>query len=126
MKKIGIIIVLLIAIGLIGYNYVFQEHRNIESEPPSHTLTSKQVAHEFSIDPETAEAKYLNKTIEITGIISEVSPNEIVIDNTVVCLFQTPTEQDLQTKQDIKIKGRFIGYDNLLEQVKLDQCSIIY
>ena len=29
----------------------------------------------------------------------------------------------LNTK--IKIKGRFIGYDDLLEHVKLDQCLII-
>ena len=30
-------------------------------------------------------------------------------------------EENLQ----VKIKGRVIGYDDLLEQIKLDQCTII-
>ncbi|RSK39704.1 OB-fold protein [Mangrovimonas spongiae] len=123
MKKIGVILIILIVGAVIGYNYVFKNHRNIETEKAQHTLTSKQVANEFSINPNSSQSKYLNKTIEVSGVITEINPNEIVIDNTIVCLFKNLEKQPKLTQ--ITIKGRFIGYDDLLEQVKLDQCIII-
>ena len=125
MKKwIGLLIVLIIT-AILGYNYIYQDHRDIESEIAEFSITSSEITQYFSEDSSGAEQKFLNKTVEISGVISEINTNDITIDDKLFCQFTNTIETALNTNDQIKIKGRVIGYDDLLEQVKLDQCSII-
>jgi hypothetical protein len=125
MRKKIIIILSVIIIGVIGYNYIYQDHRNIGSEKAEFVITSSDITSQFSNKLFESENKYLNKTIEISGIISEINKNDLTLDNSVFCQFSDITNQTYEVNSSIKIKGRCIGYDNLLEQVKLDQCLII-
>jgi hypothetical protein len=124
MKKWSILIVLCVIVGIIGYRYVYQDHRDIATETSIYKLTASDLLDEFAINPMTSENKYLNKTIEVSGSISDKNPQNITIEDKVFCQFSSKIQKALNTEQ-IKIKGRFIGYDDLLEQVKLDQCTII-
>jgi len=125
MKKwIAILIVLIIA-AFIGYNYIYQDHRDIENESAEFAMPSSEIALQFSQDPTSAEQQFLNKTIEVSGLISEINTNDITIDDKVFCQFSNNIETALDKSDKVKIKGRVIGYDDLLEQVKLDQCTII-
>ena len=123
MKK-WLFIVAVIIISLIGYNYLYQDHRDIASETSVYKLTSKEIINEFALNPSASEAKYLNQTIEVSGIITEVNQKNIIIDQKIFCLLSKNTQTTLKTNT-IKIKGRFIGFDDLLEQIKLDQCIVI-
>ena len=120
-----IIIVIVLIVGLILYNYIYQDHRNIASEDTEFVLSSSTISNEFSIDAESSERKYLNRVIEVHGSISELSKNSITINESVFCQFSEAISKDILTNTQINIKGRFIGYDDLLEQIKLDQCTII-
>lgn len=120
---IALIIVLIIT-TVIGYNYVYQDHRDIESEQTEFTMSSVEINQLFSKNPTSAEQKFLNKTIEVSGLITDINSNDITIDDTVFCQFSNNLETSLNKNEKVKIKGRVIGYDDLLEQVKLDQCSI--
>ncbi|HEX9601759.1 MAG TPA: hypothetical protein VF985_09725 [Mariniflexile sp.] len=124
MKKWYVLILLCIVVGIIGYRYVYQDHRDIATETSIYKLTASDLLDEFAINPMTSENKYLNKTIEVSGSISDKNPQSITIEDKVFCQFSSKIQKALNTEQ-IKIKGRFIGYDDLLEQVKLDQCTII-
>jgi hypothetical protein len=124
MKKWSILIVLCVIVGIIGYRYVYQDHRDIATETSIYKLTASDLLDEFAINPMSSENKYLNKTIEVSGSISDKNPQNITIEDKVFCQFSSKIQKALNTEQ-IKIKGRFIGYDDLLEQVKLDQCMII-
>ncbi|MFI0428042.1 hypothetical protein [Mariniflexile sp. HMF6888] len=124
MKKWVILILLCIVIVIIGYRYVYQDHRDIATETSIYKLTASDISNEFAINPLSSENKYLNKTIEVSGSISDKNPKSITIEDKVFCQFSNEIQTTLNTDQ-IKIKGRFIGYDDLLEQVKLDQCTII-
>ncbi len=119
---------ILIAIGIVAfitYNYLYKDHRNIEGENAKYSLTAQQIYSEFNNDSKVSQNKYLNKTIEISGHVSEINETEITIDNLVFCQFLEPiTQKELQLNSKITVKGRFIGYDDLLEQIKLDQCII--
>jgi len=108
--------------GLIAYNYIYHDHRVIESESAKFVLTSNDLANEFVIDPSTSEKKYLNKTIEVKGIITERNEYNLTLDDKIFCQFNSKITVE---NNMIKVKGRFIGFDNLLEQIKLDQCSIL-
>lgn len=123
MKKLFIpIILVLSAVGV--YKYVYKNHRDIANEAPSFTITSTNLIGEFSINPVDAESKYLNKTIEISGLVTNLSSNNLTINNQIFCLFPNTIQKPPSTNSQIKIKGRFIGYDDLLEEIKLDQCTI--
>jgi len=122
-KLLGSLLILAI-IGVVGYNYIYQDHRNIEKETAEFSMTAIEVANLFKENAIDAEQKFLNKTIEVIGNVSDNNKTEITIDNQVFCQFLEPINET-QLNKNIKIKGRVIGYDDLLEQVKLDQCSII-
>ena len=117
----GIIITILI----IGYNYVYQDHRDIAKEEAKFELNSKEIKNEFVSNVFTAEEKYLNRTIEVSGTISETNIVDITIDDNVFCQFSNNINSSVNLNSIITIKGRVIGYDDLLEQVKLDQCILI-
>lgn len=125
MRKWIVILLLLVIAVVVGYNYIYQDHRDIESEIAEFSIVSSDISKLFSEKTITAEKKFLNKTIEVSGLISEINTSDITIDDKVFCQFSNNIKTSLSENDKIKIKGRVIGYDDLLEQVKLDQCTII-
>lgn len=125
MRKWIIIMVVLIIAAIIGYNYIYQDHRTIENEKVEFFVSSQEIVNQFVENIITSEQKYLNKTIEVSGLISEINIKDITLDDKVFCQFTEAIKTSVIEKSKIKIKGRVIGYDDLLEQVKLDQCTII-
>lgn len=125
MKK-WILLAVLAVISILTYNYIYQNHRDINKEKAEYNLTSVEILKKFSTDPDNSEKKYLDKTIEVIGKITDQSENTITLDHIVFCQFNTNINIQLKDNSQIKIKGRFIGYDDLLEQIKLDQCNIIH
>ncbi len=130
MKKKKILLAILI-IGLIiaffGYNYIYQDHRDIQSEKAAYTLKATDLIQAFQGNEEEATEKYLNKTIEIEGNLSNIDGTSIVLEDVVFFALsenETPPTSNL-LNTTIKIKGRCIGYDNLLEEVKVDQASLL-
>ena len=124
MRKIIVFIILIILV-IIGYNYIYQDHRDIKTEEADYSVSSSSINLEFSNTPLEAELKYLNKTIEVSGIISEINQKDLTLNGQVFCLFSKQVNSSIKLQSEIKIKGRLIGYYDLLEQVKLDQCIII-
>lgn len=117
--------VLLIVVLVFTYNYLYQDHRDIETEHAEYKTTPQNIKDEFNANALKSENKYLNKTIEISGLVTESNLKNITLNQTVFCLFDNNINLLLPVNSKLKIKGRYIGYDDLLEQVKLDQCSII-
>jgi hypothetical protein len=125
MRNRIIIFIVFIILGIVGYNYIYQSHRVIENENAQYEITSNKIASEFIENAIETETKYLNTTIEVIGMVSEKDSSTITLDDKVFCQFNTSFKNTIVFDSKIKIKGRVIGYDDLLEQVKLDQCTII-
>ncbi len=124
--RIGIIALILAALILVfGYNYIYQDHRNIESEQAAFSISAHDISIEFSQNLQASEEKYLNKTVEVYGVVSELNDNDLTLNDNAFCAFSAPITSSLEMNSEIRIKGRCIGYDDLLEQVKLDQCTIV-
>lgn len=122
MRKWVVLLVLIILGGIVTYNYIFHKHRDIKNEQAEFVLNSEDLANEFQVNPSSSEKKYLDKTIEVHGTITEQNDYDLTLDDKVFCQFNSKIS--IGSKK-VHIKGRFIGYDDLLEQVKLDQCSIL-
>jgi len=125
MMRKWVFVIILLVLGFIGYNYLYRAHRNIEKEQPSYVVSVRLIIKEFLDNPSASESKYLNKTIEINGIVTENGDSYITLDNSVFCQFNTLTALNLKLGDSLNVKGRCIGYDSLLEQIKLDQCTIV-
>lgn len=125
MRKWTIVIVLLLLLGYLGYNYIYQDHRDIKNEKPEFTLSTQDIAKEFTNNSVTAEKKYLNKTIEVSGQVTEINTSDLTLDNVIFCSFSETINENISINSNLKIKGRLIGYDDLLEQIKIDQVTII-
>lgn len=106
------------------YGFLFKEARNIATEVPDINIDAKTLLKDYSTDPEKANSLYLNKTIQITGQVTKLADSEIVLENSVFCLFIQKITAGLKNKK-VTLKGKCIGYDELFQEVKLDQCTII-
>lgn len=125
MKKRFILIIILFIVGVVGYKYIYKAHRNIETEKAVFKVQSGEIVIEFSLNVENATKKYLNKTIEVSGIITDIRDNVIMLDHKIVCYMIDLTNNNSLLNSEVIIKGRFIGYDELLEEFKIDQSKII-
>ncbi len=115
-------LVVLVAGGI--YIYMYKPHRDIQSEAAAFTISASSIAKEFSDDANIAVDKYLNKTITIKGTVSEMEETGITLENTVYCMFDQKVE-NIKKGTTLSLKGRCIGYDELLELIKIDQCTIL-
>jgi hypothetical protein len=121
-RSVLIALALIVAGGIAGYNYLYKDHRDIAKENAALTVTADELVNYFTQNNENV---VLNKTVEIRGIVSEVdrSDNAITIDNSIHCIFISLPDY-IREGNELTVKGRCIGYDDLFEIVKLDQCSV--
>lgn len=125
-KKMLIFVVFVIFGGFLLYNYIYKEHRNIANETESFVVTVVDLKEDYSKNDSLANAKYLDKTIVIYGKITsmDLSNKMLMIDTSLAAVIKD-NNVELKQNDSIKLKGRFIGYDDLLEEFKMDECSII-
>ncbi len=97
--------------------------RDLQSEEAAFTLKAKDFVAEFAAKEADANKKYLEKPVVISGIITSVNDKEVIIDDVVVCGF-TAAEASLKVGQTANVKGRVVGFDDLMGSVNMDQCSI--
>lgn len=128
-KKTTIILIsslFTLVIAALVYNYVFySEHRNIAEEEAAIVLTATDVHAQFLKDESLATTNYLDKVMETSGIITSVEINAVILNNQLHVIFNSDKPLKLENGTSLAIKGRCVGYDELLEMVKIDQAIII-
>ena len=81
---------------------------------------------EFREDTNASTEKYLDQTINVTGRITSIDNTSLEIDNSISCYFETAMKNnDHLLNTMMTVKGRCLGYDDLLEEIKMDQCVLI-
>jgi hypothetical protein len=124
-KKIKIILFSIVMIGIVGFsgfNYVMHGGaRNLSTEDTAFTVSSKSIANEFASNVEKANKKYLEKAIAIKGTITKITGTEVIIDDAIICNLKD-LDPSITKNQVITLKGRVVGYDDLMGELKIDQC----
>jgi hypothetical protein len=117
-----VILALIFVLGLyFGYNYMYQDHRDINTEEAFKSIYATELVAIFKANDSADE---LNKTIEVSGTITEIGANFVTLDNAVQCSFDAVVS-GTSINDKVTIKGRCIGYDDLFEIVKFDQSNLI-
>ncbi len=128
MKKsrlIGIALMVAVVAAVGAYWYIMHGGaRNLASEDADYTVNAKDITQEFTTNSERANKKYLEKAVVVTGKVTEVHANQVIIDNSIVCLLSQP-DSKIKVNQSIIMKGRVVGFDDFMGEIKLDQCLSI-
>ena len=127
MKKIVVIILLLTCISAVCYKYMYKEHRDIKSEIANYNLSIANLESEFAKNQTVAMAKYQDKTIQISDTINalDITNKSVTFAKKIAAIFDDNLPSDFAVGKKVTIKGRFLGYDELLDEYKIDQCSVV-
>ena len=130
MKKILFAIILIAAVGGGAYYFVMNKpHKDVTAEK-SIDISAAQLFAEFTANEQIANTKYLNKAIQVSGIIATIDENQdkqkfIVLKtddalNGVMCSMRT-NNFSAGNGDIISIKGFCSGF---VGDVKLTDCVI--
>lgn len=116
-----IVIVLILGIGLwTSYQYVFAKPLTMDKISAEY----QGEAVDFKRLIQTDFTQWHNKVIQITGTITGIQEEGILLNQDIYCQFDDKLISAAKNAT-ITVKGRVIGFDELLEEIKLSQCIII-
>ena len=126
--------VLLVVMAVATVYFVYNKpHRNILDEEAKFSLSLTEMNEEFLADEDAAYKKYFNQVVEISGTAATINKKQndrydvVLESNGIIAngeLIYTGDDVAALIKKEVLLKGLFIGYDNLLEEIKLSECSI--
>ena len=122
-KKI-IIVCITILLSCIGiYVYVTRPATDY------YTLKSEKTFDSTSQFVDVQE-DYLSKIVEIQGVVTHISTISpfvnITLDTSFVFSFEmTKIEKNFFLGEKLKVKSRFVGYDDLFEEYSFTDCNIL-
>jgi hypothetical protein len=136
MRKVLILklFILVVAIVSVATYFVYNKpHRNILAEEAKFSLSLIEMNEEFLANEDAALKKYFNQIVEISGTAITINKKEnerydvVLKSNGIIAngeLIYADDKVDDIINNEALLKGLFIGYDNLLEEIKLSECSI--
>lgn len=120
----------LLAVLAFAYVWFFvynKSHRDIAGEKPAYELSSQELQQAFEDDIEAANQKFGDETVLITGAFIELDgddENAKIILNGAVCAMKENPNQEFEVDQELTIKGRVTGFDDLFGDVRLSDCTL--
>ena len=123
-KKNKFIVTILIVFSVIGfaiYTYAMRAPTAIENKKIHFSGTSDELLLKIIDDTEA----WQDKIVVVSGEVTNIDDKGIMLSSKIYCQLKQLTDlQKINPSSNISIKGRIIGYDDLLEELKLDQCII--
>ena len=121
---VGMVLMGALLLATVVYKITFDsQHRVIADEQVDFVLTAKDLQAYFSADEQEAVGLYLDRVLQLSGQVTEVEEASVVLDDRVQINFLEAEANAFQRGQELTVKGRCVGYDELLLQVKIDQAS---
>lgn len=122
-SKVFLVLLLVAVVGAgVAYSIIYKPHPTTENQEAAFTGTAEAFKSAVAAD----QNKWQNAIVKISGTLSEVNENGSVMEESIFCQFtDTKVSASLSTNSKVTVKGRFIGYDDLLEEIKLDNCIIV-
>jgi hypothetical protein len=136
LKIVGIILAAIVIIIASIYLYIrFMPEKNIAKQEASYTINAAVLAEEYNRNPDVSDKKYIDRIIQVTGTISEITTDQnkskviILRENNsssgVLCTLSDNSSKNAQkyhVGNTITIKGTCTG---MLFEVVLNKCVIV-
>ena len=118
----------IILLAIVVYFVWNKPHKDYSTMKTDITISSLNFINEFKANSTLATEKYLNQIIFVSGNTTDKLTKSVVLDNGIVCTLDSSSLKALrliQINNEISIKGRFVGFDDLFEEIRLDHCFIM-
>jgi len=133
--KVALFVVVFIALsGILAALYMFNmKHADMSKAKPDFVISATLLQKEFEADETAASAKYVNKIIEVTGILASVKQSESNILSislateselsSVICTLTDLSDPSaFKAGEEITLRGECSGF---LMDVLLNNCKVI-
>ena len=128
-KKIIILVSLLsfLAVSTTIYFIWNKPHKNYFNAPVDISIEGTKLNEYYQNDLMDANLKFLDKILLVSGPVTKLNSNLVIIGGNIVCSLDSSYILDTGIKLDdkISVKGRCIGYDDLFGEVRIDHCFIM-
>ena len=116
------VIVLVFTTVLLVKKTIYKPHESIEETVVIFKGKAKDLLETVKGD----SFDFNGQAVELIGTIETKDEKGVMLKGGIYCqLLKTKDLSSLETNQEITVKGRLIGYDDLLEEIKLDKTIII-
>jgi len=133
--KISLLIVFVLAqAGVLTGIYMYnRQHTDLQGSEPDFVVTAAELSKEFEGDENVANSRYLNKVIEVSGIVGTIKTVDENITrftletgnpmSAVICTFSPVTKHtDFEQGKEITVRGECSGF---LMDVLLNNCIVV-
>lgn len=126
-RNIKISFALFALVGFLSWVYFYtfhSKHRTISEEQVTAEFQAPELLYAFTRD-DSDIASYADQVILVTGKVSSADKTTIVLNGMVQVNLLPAIQPPVQKGRTLTLKGRCVGYDDLLEVVKIDQATLI-
>ncbi|MFD0861565.1 hypothetical protein ACFQ1M_05060 [Sungkyunkwania multivorans] len=120
---LGILLSVIAVVAFSAYNYLYQDHRDIAKERIDFDIQTTQL--KSAMEDTNTSLQFVDKVIQTKGKVTSQDQQSVILDNSIQVNFNPEVNFTSQMEKTLTIKGRCVGYDDLLELVKIDQATII-
>ncbi len=102
------------------------KHRDPSTEKAKFEMSTAAFLKEYKANPTTAAAKYINQTVLLEGDISAISGITVSFEGIACNIDSTQVNRikELSVGSKVKIQGLVVGYNDLMEEVSMAQCTL--
>lgn len=129
------VIAVIVVIALLNFGKVMDlgmaltggmKHKDPTKEAAAFTLNADAFSNEFKTNKEAASTKYVDKTVMLTGKITDIQSPVISLGNIACTIDSAHIDKvaALKVGDDVNIQGQFVGYNDLLEELDMSKCGI--
>ena len=119
MKKVIFLLALLSIVVLTHYfkSYTFDDQSTIK-------LSSKELIAMFDSNKDLKPMQLNDGPILLKGNVTAIQNSALTLDKKIFCKFKNDI-LNINIGDSIVLVGNFIGYDNLFQEFKINNCSIV-
>ena len=128
-KKIIILVSLLsfLAVSTTIYFIWNKPHKNYFNAPVDISIEGTKLNEYYQNDLMDANLKFLDKILLVSGPVTKLNSRLVIIGDNIVCSLDSSYVLNTSIKlyDEISVRGRCIGYDDLFGEVRIDHCFIM-
>jgi len=115
-------VMMVLVVGVVNvYQYISMSPKDVVEITPEYVGD----ATEFNFLVTDNLSYWTGKVVQITGKVTELTEYGVVMNGTIFCQFENGDDlQSIVENQQINIKGKLVGFDEILMEIKLDQCIL--
>ncbi|MFL2624360.1 MAG: hypothetical protein ACJ0P6_07680 [Flavobacteriaceae bacterium] len=119
MRKLVVLIISFALVSTTFYVCFF-----LDRVVPSIELSSAELIYKSSMDNSSNKLNLSKNKILLSGVVTTVKKSALIVDKKIFCKFKNGIS-DVKVGDTLRLLGKFIGYDELFQEYKLNDCSIV-